>query len=162
MDMQSTHNASVTSPLLYRLIDDAPESQIETRDHRQVDMDTLHQLIRDNLEYLFNTQRTLQEVPKHLPELKQSLLNYGTPNFMHHRFGAREEQLSLCRELREMIQCFEPRLTNVNVTLLNENTNTERLLKIRIDAAIYLHPNLIPATFESTFDLATTDMTVTK
>lgn len=156
----SQMNQLITAPLLYRLIDHEPDTAIERVDHRQVDLETLHQLIRENLEQLFNTQSLLEQIPHEYPELKQSILNYGTPNFLQQQFAHKTAQHLLVRAFREMIERFEPRLSQVRVSILNDDTQVDRTLELRIDAAIHLHPNLIPTSFESSFNLATTEMTV--
>jgi type VI secretion system protein ImpF len=133
----------INSPLLYRLLDEDPEKQYEKNSRRFIDINDLEQDIRNNLEMILNTRSYGLDLPEHLTELKQSVLNYGI----------KSAQMRLCRNIKEILEFFEPRLQFVNVSLLDSELELDRILKIRIEGMINIGLSLRPAAFESCLDI---------
>jgi type VI secretion system protein ImpF len=139
-----TAKQKINSPLLYRLLDEDPDKQQEKISRRFIDLNGLEQDIRNNLEMILNTRFCGLEWPEHLSELKQSVLNYGIADF---------SQMQLCRNIKETLERFEPRLQFVKVSLLDDEVELDRILKIRIEGVINIAPSPIPAVFESCLDI---------
>lgn len=143
----------INSPLLYRLLDEDPDKQQEKISHRFIDINGLHEDIRHNLEMILNTRFCGLDWPEHLSELKQSVLNYGIIDFSQTYFNNKNTQLQLCRNIREVLEHFEPRLQSVKVTLLNDELELDRVLKIKIEGILNIEPSPIPTVFESCLDI---------
>ena len=67
--------------VLDRLLDFEPEVNREAPRSRNQVLRELKQSVRRDLENLLNTKTRCVPCPPHLEELKQSLLNYGIPDF---------------------------------------------------------------------------------
>jgi len=126
--------------MLDRLMDDEPQV---SREAAKDDVKVLREMkdaVRRDLQNLLNTRARCLSWPPALDELPSSLVNYGLPDFTNTYSRAVQDPDSLCRAIRFAIEQFEPRLRNVRVDLLPSNVATDRALRFRIDATLYVDP----------------------
>ncbi|PYV29211.1 MAG: type VI secretion system baseplate subunit TssE, partial [Acidobacteria bacterium] len=107
---------------------------------------------RRDLEWLLNTRQCIDEIPDDLKELKKSVLVYGLPDFSQANVKSPSDQARLRRVIVEAIRNFEPRLSDVRVTI-EPAREVERALHFRIDALLRVDPVSEPVTFDTTLHL---------
>jgi type VI secretion system protein ImpF len=131
---------TIVPSMLDRLIDDEPHV---SREAPKDDVKTLREIkdaVRRDLENLLNTRARCLSWPPSLEELPASLVNYGLPDFTNTYARAVEDPDTLAKAIEFAIEQFEPRLRNVRVELLPSDVATERALRFRIDATLYVDP----------------------
>ncbi|MHC9236921.1 type VI secretion system baseplate subunit TssE [Pseudooceanicola sp. 502str34] len=132
-----------------------------------VTSDVLREAVRRDIEILFNTERleadfllTEREIldyqsPGELladyPEVRRSVLNYGVPSFSG-RNGLDFEPDALSRELKMVLNTFEPRLKRDSVKVRVERSAKAGLV-IRIEGTLMLSPVPERLRLSTTIDL---------
>lgn len=141
--------------LLDRLIDLEPDNSKEAPPSRNQVLRDLKQSVRRDLENLLNTRRCCVSPDPGLKELKQSLLNYGLPDFLGLNMSAPKDREDFCRQLQAVIRQFEPRFKSVKVLLLSNAEPLDRTLRFRIDALMYADPAPEAVVFDSSLEPST-------
>ncbi|BCL70003.1 lysozyme [Vibrio nigripulchritudo] len=134
--MENRSHVGNSVSLLDKLIDLDPSTTVDTQfplSNQQV----VKGLIRD-VEALLNTRLSWVKVDNDLPELRQSLLTYGLPDFSSMPFSSKDGQQHLCRIVRETILEFEPRFKEVLVAIIEDKEQLDRILRLRINAVYEL------------------------
>ncbi|MBX6314113.1 MAG: type VI secretion system baseplate subunit TssE [Isosphaeraceae bacterium] len=140
--------------VLDRLIDHEPRVSTEPPASRYAQLARLKEAVKRDLEWLLNSRQIVVEIPPALRHLHGSLLTFGLPDFTHASLVKTDDREALRRALEQAISRFEPRLTNVAVTLV-ECREFDRSLRFRIDAALRIEPAAEPITFDSVLKLPT-------
>lgn len=145
--MKLQHKQPLQQSLLDRLIDDAPGQKDTTR--RNFDLRALRNSVRRDLENLLNTRVQWHTWPDNYAELAQSLLNYGLPDFSVMVVDSEEGREQLCKVVEDTIRRFEPRFVDVDVSVPEQELDTERVLRLRIQALLYADPHPEHIMFDS-------------
>lgn len=145
--------------VLDRLIDREPRAPAEPDSARAIRLPQIKEGLRRDLEWLLNTKRSLVRIPPGSRHLGQSLLAYGLPDFTDGSLEDGDMRRRLIRAIEEAVRRFEPRLTDVAVTLV-EDKGVARQLRFRIDALLDLDPSPEAITFDSVLRLPTRDFVV--
>lgn len=135
-----------------RLLDDEPDTQVETPHSRAQLLRELKTSVRRDLENLLNTRISLYPVPDDLPELKTSVLNYGIPDFTGLSMSSREQRERLRLLVEDAIRRFETRFISVRVELTaaqRSNNVQDRTVHFRIEGLLYAEPAPEPVMFDS-------------
>lgn len=103
--------------------------------------------VERDLEYLLNTRNPLFNISPDFVEVAGSVLAFGLPDFSAMSMSNGADQRRLAQMLERAIQTFETRLTGVNVQLIPAETG-DRSLRFRIDAQLWLDPEVEPVTFD--------------
>src|SRR6516165_12299211 len=90
--------------VLDRLLDDDPGVSREPAQNRHQVLRELKQSVRRDLENLLNTRARCQTGPPHLKELKQSLVQYGLPDFSGGGLGDAQDRDAICQLLQTVIR----------------------------------------------------------
>ena len=133
--------------VLDRLLDFEPEVTSEPPASRSKSLRQLKQALKRDLEWLLNTRRTFS-VPEEMPDLADSLLAYGLPDFSTMSVRNTEDQNDLVHALEMTLKRFEPRLEDVAVGLA-ASSPLERALRFRIDGRLKVDPVPEPVTFDT-------------
>ncbi len=147
--------------VLDRLLDDAPEME---RDRPLLGTDALTVLrraVRRDLEALLNARRRLWAIPRSYPELANSSMSFGLPDYSAGAMnepGARE---ALRRDIERCIKQFEPRLIHVSVLLLPRSDELDATLQLKIDALLHAEPVAEQISFDTIVNAATAEVEVT-
>lgn len=141
--------------VLDRLLDDEPEVSTEPAQSRVQVLRALKQSVRRDLENLLNTRTRCLSWPPGLKELKQSLLNYGLPDFNGADLGSTKAREQFCGLVQAVIRQHEPRFKSVRVQLLAGAEAMDRTLRFRIDALLRAEPAPEPVVFDSVLKPAT-------
>ena len=139
--------------VLDRLIDYEPEVSTESGWQRAQGLSELQLSVARDLEALLNTRRVRADVPDSLPEVQQSILTYGLPEFNTLGSGTKFEYELLRRAILQTLQWFEPRLHQVEVTL-HEVKETERVLRLTIDGVLWVDPHPVAVRFNTLLESA--------
>lgn len=150
---QNENKIKITTPLLLRFRHSKSTSQ-KLQSERYIYTEELYEQIKENLQQLLNSRSLCLSWPEHLTELNQSVVNYGITDFMHSRYGSKAMRNELCDRIKQIINYFEPRLKQVKISLIDNNFELERALKLRIDAMIEISPSPVSASFETYFDVS--------
>jgi type VI secretion system protein ImpF len=135
--------------VLDRLLDDEPERTRELPKSRHQVMRDLKLSVRRDLENLLNTRWRCTSWPPNLDDLDMSLVNYGLPDFTGHNMSSPANREGLRKIVEQVIRRFEPRFKTVRVELLKNSDETDRSLRLRIDALLYAEPAPEPVVFDS-------------
>jgi type VI secretion system protein ImpF len=146
--------------VLDRLLDYEPEVKRELPKSRHQVLRDLKQSVRRDLENLLNSRQRCLAYPPALKELKQSLVNYGIPEFLGTNLTASQDRESFCRTLQTVVQQYEPRFKSVKVILLTNAEPLDRTLRFRIDALLYADPAPEPIIFDSMLEPASGSVAV--
>lgn len=139
MDDRGRRTTLVPS-VLDRLIDEEPEISREVRKDDQRLLRDIKNAVRRDLESLLNTRARCTSWPPSLGNLENSLVNYGLLDFTNSYARAVEEPDALCRSIESVIRNFEPRLRDVRVEMMPSDVATDRSLRFRIDATLFVDP----------------------
>jgi type VI secretion system protein ImpF len=135
--------------VLDRLLDDQPDAREEPSRTRGQVLRELKQSVRRDLENLLNTRWRCMTWPESLEELARSLANYGVPDVTGADLGSNEKRQSFLKPLQTAIGLFEPRLKNVEITVLDNTEPLDRVLRFRIRALLQVEPAPEPVVFDS-------------
>ena len=154
---------TVQQSLLDRLIDLSPQERSEPAVTWAQSVRELKRSVRRDLESLLNTRRTAKPATDALPELKASLYNYGLPDISSMSRDAHDSRTRLLRLVEDAISMYEPRLTNVRASLVEDPaaSATRRDLHFVIHAVLRMDPNPEPVMFETTLDASSGEYQVT-
>ncbi|SDE43737.1 type VI secretion system protein ImpF [Ruegeria marina] len=120
-----------------------------------VSADVLREAVRRDIEMLFNVERLEAdflmterealsvETPAArlagFPEVRRSVLNYGVPSFAGRMSGTDFDKDELAREIREVLQVFEPRLRRDSVKV-KVRVGDKTGMRIDVDGVLLLSP----------------------
>lgn len=151
---KSDIDASVTMPLLDRLVDDEPKVRDEPPPTRAQSVRTLKAALRRDLEWLLNTRRNPEEAPEAFEQLEKSLYNYGLADITSLSYGNNRDRNRLLRMLEEAIKRFEPRIASPRVLMLNADEESySRVLRFQIEGLLMMDPAPERVTFDTVLHL---------
>jgi len=145
---------TLTPSILDRLIDRDPKVSTEPSSVRGTQQAQIKESVKRDLEWLLNSKQLNSDWPEDLRQLNRSLLTYGMPDFSSSTLSNSIQQDRLRRAVEETISRFEPRLSRVNVAIV-EGKEHERSVRFRIDAMLRVDPAPEPVTFDSVLQLST-------
>ena len=135
--------------VLDRLIDDEPDVSTEPPWLHAQDLRTFRLAVLRDVENLLNTRRAESQLPEGRPELQQSVVAYGLPDFTSAGVGSDAERDQLRRAVKTAIERFEPRLRDVHVTLHPPPSQFDRTFRLTVDAVLMAAPHPQPITFDT-------------
>jgi type VI secretion system protein ImpF len=147
--------SGVQRSLLQRLIDDNPDQQAEIRPSLKQSLSEVRDAVREDLARLLNTRAYCRPWSPQLEELRKSVVSYGLHDGVISGMAADDWRGLLRRAIEDAIRVYEPRLTDVAVTLVDEPENLERSLRFRIEATLVLEAEQATVTFDSKIETAT-------
>lgn len=121
--------------------------------------------VRRDLEWLLNTRRTPDEAPEDFPETRDSVYQYGIPDLSSMGGESAAVRRALAREIKEAVQTFEPRLSQVRVVWvsqddLDDDSKNRFELRFRIDAILMIDPEPERVSFDAILDKVQGDFAV--
>lgn len=146
--------------VLDRLLDNDPENSREAAVPSHQLLRELKQSVRRDLENLLNTRVRQLTWEPHLEELKQSLVNYGLPDFTGATLGSAKDREDFCRYIQTVIAQYEPRLKNVTVVPITSAEPLDRTFRFRVDAMLRMEPAPEPIVFDSNVEPTTGNVVV--
>lgn len=121
------------------------------------DLNVLHESVRRDLELLLNTRRLYVPVSDDYPELQRSVLLFGVPDITSLGRDAPATRTRLLAHLEEAIALFEPRLSNVRVSIVDAKAPSGGLRQVhfRIHAMLAADPEPLRVSFDTVVDRST-------
>jgi type VI secretion system protein ImpF len=118
------------------------------------DVETLTSAVRRDLEDLLNTQKSIPALAADFPMLSRSVVGYGVPDPSTYPLETPLGRRRFASDLRQTIETFEPRLTEVQVELAGNQGEKFRELRFRVIAKLTVEsaPRLV---FESVLHVPT-------
>ncbi|HTB15911.1 MAG TPA: type VI secretion system baseplate subunit TssE [Bryobacteraceae bacterium] len=161
---RSDADQPVTQPLIDRLIDREkdrdrdrsipPSATADPYRTRSASIRGLKAALRRDLEWLLNTRRNPFAAPDSMPELSQSLYNYGLPDFSAMSADAPKDRQRLVIEIERTVALFEPRLRNIRVVLVEGSSAGARTLRFHIEGSLQMDPSPEHISFDGELQLA--------
>jgi type VI secretion system protein ImpF len=147
-------------PLLDRLIDSDPNEAADKPLSSNATARALRDSVCRDLGELLNTRRRWRSWDPRYTELNQSLAGFGLPDFASGAFSDPRRAEELRRLVESTIRCFEPRLTSLNVALLENTDKFAPTLRLRVEALLKVDPAPVPVAFDTLVELDTKNVTV--
>lgn len=123
-------------------------------------LERLHAAVRRDLEALLNARRRRRPLPPQLRELASSIASYGIPDPVSGTYTVPELRAGLAREVENTIRRFEPRLSQITVTLNEQDEASGGTLRLRVEAMLRADPVPEPVSFETLLEPVTRDVSV--
>jgi type VI secretion system protein ImpF len=143
------YQAGVTFSLLDRLIDLQPEAQKEVPSISWEQMREFKAALCRDLTALLNTRRAEEDFAPVYVEATNSLLTFGITDFTAYNLKSDTDQEQVRRSIERAIRQFEPRLTQVEVSV--EKPDPLRpVLQFQIAALMRIEPAAEPVVFDAT------------
>jgi type VI secretion system protein ImpF len=111
-------------------------------------------VLRD-VEWLLNTRRVIDPAGGDLPELQQSVYNYGLPDVTSLTSDSTSARKQLLRQVETCIELFEPRLSNVRVSEAVTEGEGGRRVRFVVEGLLRLHPDPEPISFDTVMEAGT-------
>lgn len=147
----SSSERPVVPSIIDRLVDDEPNIRHDAPVTRNESIQQLKISLQRDLEWLLNTRRIPEPLPREgAEELENSLYNYGLPEFPSlTREGAAR---LLEKHIQSALEIFEPRLASIHVEA-QEYKGEERIARFVIDAILLINPMPERVTFDTVLEL---------
>ncbi|MDE3149251.1 MAG: type VI secretion system baseplate subunit TssE [Acidobacteriota bacterium] len=145
---RSTTETLVTQSVLDRLI--AVEDWPATRSQS---LRFFRDALKRDLEWLLNTRQPPLPQFASWPAAKASVINFGLPDISSLGLTSTSDQRSLRLAIETCLRNFEPRLTDVHVTLEASDTG-DRRLRFHIEGNMKLDPAPEEISFDTVLELS--------
>jgi len=116
-------------------------------------------VLRD-IEWLLNTRRIIDPAGEELPELYQSVFNYGLPDLTSLSTDSATARKQLLRHVEACIEQFEPRLSDVRVSEAVIEGEGGRRVHFMVEGLLRLHPDPEPISFDTVLETGTGSFSV--
>ncbi len=117
-------------------------------------------LLRD-LQWILNTRQISDPAVEPHDELSASVFNFGLPDITALSADSSETPAKLRRIIEDAIEAFEPRLTNVRVTLSSAAESKERKAQFLIEADLRVDPETERVQFDTVLEVSSGKFAVT-
>jgi type VI secretion system protein ImpF len=161
LDRMRDSGMRVRLSVLDRLLDDAPEMERDRPLSATDALTVLRRAVRRDLEALLNARRRFFSIPKTYPELANSSLSFGLPDYSSGSMNEQGARETLRREIERCIRQFEPRLVHVSVSLVPRKDELDATLQLKIEALLHADPAPEPISFDTVVNAATAEIEVT-
>lgn len=138
--------------VLDRLIDREPANRAEPQSWRVQSAKEMKAAVRRDLEWLLNARRTPVEPPGSSKNLWRSVYCFGLPDSTGISVRSEDERTRLARAVEQAITYFEPRLTNVSVSIPTTAASS-KVVHFQIEALLRTEPAPERIYFDSTLEL---------
>lgn len=134
--------------------DDGGESSGGSRRKRWKDsVELLKANVLRDLEWLLNTRETGEPAMAPWVEVEGSIYNYGLPDFASMSADSVHTTGRLLKAIEREVELFEPRLTNVRVSVQEASPGEERRLRFVIQGTLLLDPDPEHVEFDTVLEL---------
>jgi len=145
---------TVQRSVLDRLIDTDPDGGTEPALTWAQSVRELKRSVRRDLEWLLNTRRIAEPAAEGSPELARSLYHYGLPDITSLAAQSVSDQAWLRKQVEETITLFEPRLSQVRVTVAAPEPGGPRQLRFTVDALLLMEPSPEQIVFDTVLEVS--------
>jgi type VI secretion system protein ImpF len=128
--------------------------------HWEASLEQLKSALRRDLEWLLNTRRTIVPLPEDAEELPSSVFNFGLPDLTSMSKDDPETRHRLLRYVEEAVGRFEPRLTDVRVSIMLDESRERRELHFMIEGLLRRDPVPEEVAFDTVLRIVTGEIEV--
>lgn len=139
----------LTPSILESLRTRNPDDRTPLDDVQGLTLDMLRESVLRDLRRLLNTRNGWRPVEAGDTLLRQSVANYGVPDFSGFSLGSEEAREALRRTVEETVRNFEPRLSRVRVRRMPDDIETSRRLRLQIEAELLAEPRPVRIVFDT-------------
>lgn len=150
---RSYSETTITLPVLDRLIDQEPQSQVENPPSRSQSVRMLKAAVRRDLEWLLNSRRICEPPDEALEQVNRSVYVYGLPDLSALSMATAADKNRLVRQILDTIKLFEPRLMNVRLVMVETPDAAKKDVRLRIEAMLRMDPVPEPVSFDTVIEL---------
>jgi type VI secretion system protein ImpF len=141
---------TVQPSVLDRLTDEDPRSSADPRPSYPESLKQFKAGVQRDLEWLLNTRRTPITAPDSLIELARSVYHYGVPDITSLSSDSPASRAQLLRDVEATIAIFEPRLSNVQISMVEQDGESHRReLRFVVEATLRLDPTPEQVVFDT-------------
>lgn len=138
--------------ILDRLLDFEPQKSEEAPLSNAQVMRNYKASVRRDLEWLLNTRCSPLQLGEEYEALESSVYRYGLPDFT--AYGSTQARTRLLRALRRAIEVFEPRLMNIEVSILEDAyAKEDRMLRFLIAGLLRMDPAPEQVAFDTRLEM---------
>ena len=127
--MPHTVSVEVLAPLFHRMADEEPSVSEESIPFRTLTVDELKKSIREEVTWLLNTRYSRLPFSIHVfkghQQMKRDKSAYGLIDFSHFDVSQPSGQRKLERHIKTAIEYYEPRLSDIAVTVKSFNSKSQ-------------------------------------
>jgi type VI secretion system protein ImpF len=147
---------TVQPSLLDRLTDADPRSSADPAITLSESVRRFKASIQRDLEWLLNTRRIPEPMPEDwFEQLPHSVYYYGIPDITSLSRDTRESRMIVLRDIEDAIATFEPRLSDVRITVVEvEGEQFRRELRFHIEATLRMDPTPEQVVFDTVLNFA--------
>jgi len=145
---RSTTETLVTQSVLDRLtqVDDWPSTRTQS-------VRFFREALKRDLEWLLNTRKPPIPELASWPAARDTVINFGLPDITSLGLMSAADHRSLRLAIESCLRVFEPRLTDVHVTLESSDT-VDRRLRFHIEGNMKLDPAPEEISFDTVLELS--------
>ena len=146
--------------LLDRLTDNNPESNVEARGERVIDIDRLRDIIRRDLSWLVNTNNLESQIDaERFPQATDSVINYGVLEVAGD-FSTEERVQRIRTSMQRAIERFEPRIREgtLDIRLREDAHGSGPMVVFDIVAEMWAQPLPLDLYLRSEVDVTTGEL----
>ncbi|HSM04758.1 MAG TPA: type VI secretion system baseplate subunit TssE [Longimicrobiales bacterium] len=145
--------------LLDRLIDLRPQERSDELVGQDASVARFRASVLRDVEWLLNTRRTIAHIPEGLSEVTSSVFAYGLADVTSMSLDSPEVRAGLVRQIERTIELFEPRLTDVRVSLVDA-PDERRQIRFSIEGVLQMEPAPERVVFDTVMEVARGDFSV--
>lgn len=162
MSPKADADRALRPSVLDRLIDLDPSASVDPAGSWGQSVRQIKAGLCRDLEWLLNSRRTLIDIPDDFEFLKASVLNYGIIDVSSLLRDNQEHKSLLVREVAHAVQVFEPRLANVKVSLVTDDSSdaTKREIHFVVEGLLRIDPQPEHVVFDTVLDATNGDYVV--
>jgi len=153
-------NGPIVLSLLDRLLDEEPKSKVEASLNFSKSLAKVKLGLQRDLENLLNSRQNPVELPESCVETAKSVYMYGFPDISSMSSNFFYDQGRLLALIEQTLAIFEPRLFEIQVTLLPPS-GTTRVLRFVIEAMLRVDPTPEHVVYDAALELTSGEYQVT-
>ncbi|MGH7620568.1 MAG: type VI secretion system baseplate subunit TssE [Gemmatimonadaceae bacterium] len=151
---------TVQPSLLDRLTDQDPRGLSDQRVSYAESVHNFKLSVQRDLEWLLNCRRTPDPAPESYEELQSSVYHFGIIDVTSLGESA-DSRARLLKQVDEALAMFEPRLTNVNISIVDqEGESRRRELRFVVEGTLRLDPTPEQVAFDTVLHFSTGEIDV--
>jgi type VI secretion system protein ImpF len=151
---------TVQPSVLDRLTDEEPRIRTDQRISYAESLKNFKLSVQRDLEWLLNTRRTPDPAPASFEELRTSLYHYGIVDVTS-LGDSSSSRARLLKQVAEAIATFEPRLTNVRISIMEQDGESHRReLRFVVEGTLRLDPTPEQVAFDTVLHFSTGEIDV--
>jgi type VI secretion system protein ImpF len=145
---------TVQPSLLDRLTDEQPGVTADPPVGREESRRAFRRSVERDVESLLNSRRTMIVVPPECREVRRSVFAYGLIDTTGIPVGTKAGRERLLSGLHDAIDCFEPRLGDVRVRLVDADQKNAPQMRFVVEAILRMDPSPEQVVFDTVLEVS--------